>query len=117
MMVDFDGAHNVNFRHLAQVIPVEGDTEYTISLYVKSDEISSSEDLRWQVYCLHTPGLDAQTNPISGTHNWRPLTISFKTPEDCTAVNFRLIRNKSNKIGNLISGTVWVDEVKLKRNF
>lgn len=116
VMVNFDGKHNMNFRHLSQVIPVKARTDYTIQLFVKSDDIITAEDLHWQVYCLHTKGLDARSEPIFGTHDWKPILISFTTPDDCKAVNLRLTRDKSDKINNLISGTMWVDDVSIARN-
>ncbi len=116
LMVNFDSKHNIEFSHLSQVIPVQDKSSYTINLYVKTDEIVTSEDLQWQVYCLYTDELDARSSLILGTHDWKPYTISFTAPQGCGAINLRLILDKSDKINKLISGTLWVDEVSMTRN-
>ena len=115
LKVDFDGEHNVNFRHLSQVIPVREGEDYTLELFVKSEDVLTLEDLYWEVYCLHTRGLVARSESIFGTYDWKPLTITFKAPDGCSAINLRLKREKSESKNNLISGTLWVDEVSIKR--
>lgn len=116
MMINFEGANNMNFRDLSQVIPVRDGSNYTIRLFVKTDAIVTSEDLQWQVYCLYTDGLDARSDPIFGTHDWKPFTISFTAPKGCGAINLRLTQDKSNKINKIITGTLWVDDVSMERN-
>ena len=116
VMVEFDGTSNVDFRHLSQTIPVIGGSDYTIKMFVKSEDILTVEDLHWQVYCMNATGLKASSEAILGTHDWKPMSISFKTPQECEAINFRLTRGKSDTINNLISGKLWVDEVQIIRD-
>lgn len=111
--VQFEETDRTNFSSLYQFIPVNGGKDYEIGIYVKSENILTSEDLYWQVYCINSKGLDAGSEPIRGTHDWKLYTISFTTPKDCDAINLRLTRANSNKVNKNISGTLWVDDVSI----
>lgn len=111
--VEFEETDKTNFSSLYQFIPVDGSTGYKIGLYLKAEDIVTSEKLHWQVYCLNDEQLDARSEPIRGSHDWKLYTITFTTPKDCNAINLRLTRENTNKVNKTMSGTLWVDDVSI----
>ena len=49
-----------------------------------------------------------------GMNEWQEEHIDFTVPEDCHAVVIRLRRQTSHRFDNKISGTLWLDNFKLK---
>lgn len=113
--IEFDGKHNVDFYHLRQFIPVEEETNYRLTSLMKSKDISTRNGLLWQVYCANNKNLHAESEPVRGTTDWHPVTVSFTTPEGCSTVVLKLRRYKTDKFSNNISGIVWVDKVALEK--
>ncbi len=113
--IEFDGEHNVDFRHLSQVVPVKENSKYKLSSLMKTEYISTGNGLFWQVYCLNGKDLSAESEHLRGTSDFRWVNLSFETPRGCRSVVVRLRREKSNKIDNKISGTVWIDKVVLEK--
>ena len=113
--IEFDGKHNVDFYHLYQFIPVEEETNYKLTSLMKSEDISTRNGLLWQVYCANNKNLHAESEPVRGTTDWHPVTVSFTTPKGCSAVVLKLRRYKTDKFSNNISGIVWVDKVALEK--
>ncbi|MDA2919009.1 hypothetical protein MYX76_05865 [Desulfobacterota bacterium AH_259_B03_O07] len=110
LRLKFDGKHNVDFHHVSQVIPVEPDTEYLLISGVATQDITTRNGIVWEVYCSN---MMKATEPLTGTTDWKLIELSFHTPPDCKSVVIRLRRHKSNKLDRYISGTAWVDDVKL----
>lgn len=115
--IEFDGEHNVDFRHLSQVVPVKENNKYKLSSLMKTENISTGNGLFWQVYCLSSKGLSSESELLRGTTDFRWVNLSFETPRGCNSVVIRLRRNKSNKIDKNISGTAWIDKVVLENEF
>ncbi|HXG31370.1 MAG TPA: carbohydrate binding domain-containing protein [Thermodesulfobacteriota bacterium] len=109
----FDGEHNVDFYHISQIVPVEPDTDYILTSYVATMKITTKNGIGWEVFCYPRINMTKSTDPVVETTGWRRVELSFHTPSDCRAVVIRLRRYKSNRIDKYISGTAWVDDVKL----
>ena len=114
--VAFDGEHNVDFHHLWQIVPVDKDSDYILSSYMKSDGITTRNGIQWEIYCYDSEGLYSVTEPLVGTHNWHLVKLSFRTPVGCRAVVVRLRRFESDRLDRLISGRIWVDKVELNKS-
>ena len=112
LRLEFDGKHNVDFYHVSQVIPVEPDTEYLLMSDVATQDITTRNGIVWEAYCSD---MMKATEPLAGTVDWKRIELSFVTPSDCRSVTLRLRRYKSGKFDRYISGTAWVDDVKLLR--
>ena len=113
--IAFDGNHNVDFYHLRQLIPVEEETNYKLTSLMKSKDISTRNGLSWQVYCANNKNLHAESEQVRGTTDWHPVTVSFTTPKNCSAVVLKLRRYKTDKFSNNFSGILWVDKVSLEK--
>lgn len=114
LRVRFDGKHNIDFYHVFQIVPVEPDADYTLTSYMSTQDITTTNGITWEVYCYPKANMiKAMEPPLTGTNDWRRVGLSFHTPSDCDSIVVRLRRYVSTKFDRYISGTVWVDDVKL----
>lgn len=113
LRLKFDGEHNVNFYHVSQTVPVEPDTNYILSSYIATKQISTRNGISWEVYCHPRINMVKATKSRTETNDWGKVELTFHTPSDCKAVVIRLRRFISHKIDKHIAGTAWVDDVKL----
>ena len=118
LKIDFDGSSNVDFNHLRQIVPVFGNSDYELSSDMKSKGLSTRNGLFWDVSCWGPGGsgsMHTQTGEVLGTSDWHEVSTSFKTPPGCEYVVIRLRRQPDNDLGRKITGTVWIDNVKLEK--
>jgi hypothetical protein len=113
LRMKFDGEHNVDFNHVAQIVPVEPDTNYILASYMATRNVTTKSGISWEVYCYPRIDMREATEPLLETNDWTRVELSFHTTSDCGAVVISLRRYKSDKIDKYIAGTVWVDDVKL----
>lgn len=113
LRLEFDGRHNVDFYHVYQIVPVEPDTDYLLTSYMATQEITTTNGIAWEVLCHPKGGMVKATEPLTGTTGWKRVELSFHTFADCKSVLLRLRRYESMKLDKYISGTAWVDDVKL----
>ncbi|HZX13291.1 MAG TPA: hypothetical protein VFF49_02715 [Thermodesulfobacteriota bacterium] len=115
LRVEFDGKHNIDFYHISQVITLEPDTDYLLTSYMATREITTRNGISWEVYCYPTGSMTKATEPLTETAGWKRVELSFHTPSDCKSILLRLRRYKSPKLDRYISGTAWIDDVKLSK--
>jgi hypothetical protein len=78
-------------------------------------EITTRNGISWEVYCYPTGSMTKATEPLTETAGWKRVELSFHTPSDCKSILLRLRRYKSPKLDRYISGTAWIDDVKLSK--
>jgi hypothetical protein len=113
LRLTFDGKHNTDFHHVSQVVPVEPDTDYILTSRISTRGITTRNGISWEVYCYPRGKMSVATEPLTGTTEWRTVGLRFHTPSDCTSIMVRLRRYASTRLDRYISGTAWVDDVRL----
>lgn len=112
----FDGAHNLDFYHLFQFVPVEPDTDYTLSSLIATNKVTTRNGLGWEVVCFPAVTIFSSNEFVRGTEDWKKVGLDFHTPAHCNFVVVRLRRYASDKIDKNIAGTAWIDDVKLVKS-
>lgn len=115
LKIEMDGKHNIDFKHLTQIVPVQENTKYKLTALMKSKDLSTSNGFFWEAYCYNNKGLKAESEQVLGTVDLRPVTMSFTTPRNCRSIVIRLKREKSDKINRNIYGTLWMEKVALEQ--
>jgi hypothetical protein len=105
--IHFEGKANVDYNHLSQVAVLPAPGHYRLSARVRSDGITTNEGPR-----LAITDLDLETESITGTHDWMPLTIDFSTTR-ARAIRIAVVRRPSRKFDNKTEGTFWITDVSL----
>lgn len=112
--IEFDGSGNIDFNNFRQHIPVEENTRYRLTAFMKSRDLPTKSGPFWEAYCTKTRELNVKTEEVLGTTDWHYVSVTFETPEGCELLRVVLRRNQSDRIYGNITGTVWIDDVDLE---
>ena len=113
--VSFDGTHNPDITVARQVVRVSPGTRYTLKGYIKTDAITTTNGIFFDVEGHKCEGLNMRSETVTGTNFWRELTVDFAVPSKCNAVVLEIKRERSNKFDNKIAGSAWIDGLTLKQ--
>ena len=103
--------------NVSQLVPVAPDTEYDLEYAVKMQKLESA-DLPMVAIFDEVEGKLLATSPSipSGTNDWLPTKISFKTGPKTQAITMRLQRTPCAADASCpIYGTLWYDNFNLQR--
>jgi len=92
-----------------EYVPVQPNTRYRFSAFVKTQDIITASGPRLSVQDLST-GKMATTDEFLGTSAWGQRTAEFVTGPETHLVTLRMVRIPGNP---LIKGTFWLDDVEL----
>jgi hypothetical protein len=121
--VEFTGDRDLRYEHLYQgPIPVEPDTDYLLTGYVKTEHLSSRQGVRLYVEGSQNPYrvtdlkqyFNAQSSHLLETNDWTLLSVPFSTRPDTNYIFVYLVRWDE---GGHISGTCWLDDLYLMTEF
>jgi hypothetical protein len=114
LRVDFDGTANVDFENIWQYVPVQPATHYRFSAFFRTEEVTTDSGMHFEIRDVSHPGNPAHFTPnLVGTQPWAEEDAEFATGPDTKVLQVVLRRTRSEKLGNKIRGTVWVDDVAL----
>jgi len=95
---------------IEQFVPVEGDTSYNFSAFMKTEQLLSSSGPRIAVYDAVTGQRLLRTNDLIGTNGWQKMTGEFHTPPGTTLVRIAVVREPASPP---IEGQLWLDDLFL----
>jgi hypothetical protein len=127
LRINFDGTQNLEYAHVLQYVPVTPNTAYKFSAYMRAQGITTDSGLRFVLQDAYEPAelIDVSgkaANPArfsistengTGTYDWSPHELEFKTPGNTRLLIVRLARPVSRKFDNKLEGTVWIAHVTL----
>jgi hypothetical protein len=114
LQIKFDGAHNLDYGHVLQYVPVQPNTRYRFSSHMRAQDITTDSGPRFQICDAYDMSdLFVSTENLVGTPAWSEQKVEFKTKADTRMLLIRLARPLSSKFDNHIAGTVWIDGVSL----
>ena len=111
LRVDFDGTGNVDFKNIWQYVAVEPNTRYRFGAYVRAQELSTDSGIRFEID--QNGILPLLTPNIIGTQPWTLHDVEFSTGPETRVLRVVLRRTPSDRFGNKIRGTAWVDDISL----
>jgi hypothetical protein len=112
LKISFNGKENVNFHHVYQYVALKPNQEYLLKAHVKTKAVTTKSGIQLEVAGIG-PAFHGASEPLTGDNGWKELTISFRTPNQSPGGIVRLRRERTDKFDRFISGTVWVDNVRL----
>jgi tetratricopeptide (TPR) repeat protein len=116
LRIDFGAPDNLDYQHTIQFVPVDADTEYEFSGYLRAANITSDSGPRFELYDVANPqNLDISTGDVRGTTDWTAERLHFRTGPDTHLLIVRVGRPPSTSFDDRLSGTVWVDNVRLAK--
>lgn len=115
LRLDFTGNDNPFYQGVKELVAVEPG-RYRLEGYVRTSRITGDEGIRFRANgTTRTQSIQAETPAAGGTEGWKRLSAEFLVPEGVRELDVRVIRRKSLRIDNQITGTAWIDSVRLTR--
>ncbi len=93
-----------------QFVPVQGNAEYDFSVWVKSENVTSSSGPRIAIVDAYNEDTLLLTDDVLDTHPWQELKSSFRVAPDTALLKVSIIRAPAN---TRIRGRVWMDDLRL----
>jgi hypothetical protein len=114
LQIKFEGTHNPDYAHVLQYVPVQPNTRYRFSGYMRTKGITTDSGPRFQICDAYNMGsLFVSTENVVGTSEWLEQHAEFLTKADTHLILLRVARPLSSKLDNRIAGSVWIDRVSL----
>ena len=112
LRIEFRAAENVGFHHVSQMVWL-GPGRYRLSAWMRTQDFSTDQGVGLNI--LDASGLDASTTALTGTHDWTELASEFTVRGAPQLARVQIVRRPSMKFDSRPQGTVWIDDVELKR--
>lgn len=113
LRIHFLGNANVNFGQTYETAFVTPGT-YRFEACVRTEKITTDEGIGFEI-SSGTTRLDIKTEKLIGTNDWKNVEQVITIPRDGTLLTIRVVRRPSLKFDSFISGTAWIDSVRLER--
>ncbi len=114
LRIRFEGQRNIEYVHVFQYVPVQPNSRYRFSAYVRTQGITTDSGPRFEIFDAYDPRRFAvATEVLTGTRNWTPQQLEFRSSPETRLLVVRVARAPSHRFDNLISGTVWIDHLSL----
>jgi len=114
MRIDFGGGANADFYHLFQYVPVEPGKKYHLSVWLRTNAITTDSGIR---FLLEDPDgngtVGVLTPSVTGTTPWTRVEADIETGAKSHVLRMQVRRLQSRQFDNRIEGTAWVDDVSL----
>jgi tetratricopeptide (TPR) repeat protein len=112
--ITFDGSANVDFENFYEYVPVEPDTSYHFSAYMRSESLLTDVSLHFEMSDPEHPSDPSfVTQGVAGIEPWTLIQLDFRTAPDTHILQLRL-RRPASAVLSKIEGTAWVDDVSLE---
>lgn len=99
-----------------QTVVVEPRQRYTLSLWYRTEDLRSAGMPILEVLNGTDDAVLARTQPFpAGTGDWKQVTLDFSTPETCSGIILRTVRNYCGD-DCPITGTLWYDDFEMARS-
>ena len=113
LKITFSGEENIDFHHVYQYVTLKPNTDYLLRAYAKTKAITTKSGPKIEVFGVG-PAFRKESKSLIGDNDWNELTIAFSTPAQSQGVLIRVRRAKTDKFDRFISGTIWVDKVRIE---
>jgi tetratricopeptide (TPR) repeat protein len=115
LLVQFTGKQNLLYQHVYQYVKVSPGQSYRLQAFMKTEDITTDSGPRLGVFDpYNVAALNKLTDDLTGTSDgWTSLLLDFATGPKTELIVVKLVRLPSKKFDNLISGKVWLDDVRL----
>jgi hypothetical protein len=110
--ITFDVKENVDFHHVHQIVLLKPNTDYSLKAYIRTKEVTTKSGPKIEVYGIGST-FHSFSESVVGDNAWKELSVTFRTTLQSQAGVVRVRREKTDKFDRLISGTVWIDNVRL----
>ena len=113
LRIHFDGKENVAYSDIAERVVVSPGA-YRFEAWIRTEEITTDQGIGWRIFDAESPSrLNLDFENRVGTAEWTKLEKTFVVPSETRLLEVQVVRRRSLKFDNKISGTAWIDAVSL----
>jgi len=113
LRIRFQGKGNVNYSQVTQTAFVTPGP-YRFEAYIRTLEITTGQGIGFHIFDPETPGrVDVFTGQFTGTNGWTRIERIVSVPPKTRLIQIQVVRQPSLKFDNNISGTAWIDSIRL----
>jgi tetratricopeptide (TPR) repeat protein len=113
LRIDFAGSENPDFHALGLRLLISPADFLTFSFQARSHGVTTDEGLYFRLTEESSGATLLESRKIHGTTPWTKYVEQIPAPRNTAPVRLELRRDPSLKIDNRLSGTVWIDSVKI----
>jgi len=109
LSLSYDGnpAYDAGWK---QFVPVQPNTDYEFSAWIKSENVTSSSGPRIAIVDAYSGANLLLTDDVLDTHPWREIKGTLRVPVKTELVAVKIVRAPAN---TRIRGRVWIDDLRL----
>lgn len=111
LRLEFAALDNLDYHHLSQRVFLQPG-RYELSAWIKTESLSTDEGLAWKISGAAT---EVRTPAVTGTHSWTRVAAVLNVPSPARVVTVQMVRKPSWHFDNQPRGTVWTDDLELRR--
>jgi hypothetical protein len=112
LKIIFNGKENIDFHHVYQFLPLEPDTEYVLKAHVKTQALTTKSGVKIEISGIGST-FHVLSESLTGENEWKELVVTFRTAAQSQGGMVRVRRERTDKFDRFISGTIWIDHVRL----
>jgi hypothetical protein len=112
LKIRFNDRENIDFHDVYQWIPWKSHTDYHLKVNMKTEGVTTQSGPRIEVSGIDSV-LYGASESLTGDNDWKELRIAFRTPAQSQGGLLSVSRQKTGNSDRPISGTVWIDHVRL----
>jgi tetratricopeptide (TPR) repeat protein len=109
LFLSYDG-NSADDAGWKQFVPVAPDSEYEFSVWIKSQNVTSSSGPRVAIVDAYSNTILALTEDVLDTHPWQEIKAILHVPVGTELVVVRIVRDPPE---SRIKGQVWMDDFRL----
>lgn len=112
LKISFNGKENIDFHHVFQYVFLKPDRNYRLKAEVKTKALTTQSGVRLEIIGIG-PAFYSSAQAMKGDNAWREVSVVFRTPKGSQGGLVRIRREATEKFDRFISGTVWIDNVRM----
>jgi len=103
----------VESYHIFQFVPLKPNRQYLVKAQLKTKALTTKSGIKLEVVG-RGPAFHEASEPLTGDTDWKELTVPFWTPSQSQGGVVRFRRERTDRFDRFISGTVWIDNVRIR---
>ncbi len=115
LIAAFSKSDAKEFSGISQTLAVEPGQTYRLNVNYRAD-LRSKATYHWAVFSMKDGKQLAVSAPITSAIDWASLETRFTAPSDTDGVEIRLVRGDCSGSACSGEGTLWFDDLELKRS-
>jgi len=109
------GGTNINLSNLRQIVPILVPGSYLFEFYAKTENLTTDQ----RPYILiqgfpETQAATLKTEFLPESSHWQKYSFPFAVKAGAKALEIVLRRDPSQKLGNQLKGSLWLDKVSIR---